>query len=438
MDIAYYISDLLAQQGELTVPSLGYFVQIRMAAYYDNQEKKFYPPHYSVQFDPQIIDEDESLANYIAASKNISQASAKYFIEKYITNLKSQAVVEDVPFGNLGTFSSDGLKLTFKSATKNDDPAFFGHPAISVNRIGDNQPARTTATAPIPAVTASADTTATSTPANAAPEPTKNIPPPSPAPAVMAPLNSTPPQEEVYEDEPRKVGIWIALAVIVVALAIAAGAIYKYKPELFRKLTFQKPKAPVEKPVAAYKTDTVADFPKDTLTQNVPIQNDTVNVDTVNISQKGTKKTTTLAKVRNAIPAGARQADAANAKDAEKQQAAIPDHKEPAAANKKAPVITTPSQVTQQPAIASGTSDVAKGSWVIYGGAFPTRRSAERSLSVYHSNGLPQARLLSDKVKEGNNYKVIFGVYTTKAEAQAADKTIKKSHKIETSVELYK
>ena len=62
MDIAYYISDLLGQQGELTVPNLGYFVQIRMAAYYDNQSKKFFPPHYSVQFDPQIIDEDDSLA----------------------------------------------------------------------------------------------------------------------------------------------------------------------------------------------------------------------------------------------------------------------------------------------------------------------------------------------------------------------------------------
>ena len=82
MDIAYFISDLLGEQGELSVPNLGYFVQMRMNAYYNEQENIYYPPHYSVQFDPQVIDDDDSLASYITEKKKISLASAKYFIEK--------------------------------------------------------------------------------------------------------------------------------------------------------------------------------------------------------------------------------------------------------------------------------------------------------------------------------------------------------------------
>src|SRR5476651_2579323 len=106
MDIAYYISDLLGQQGELSVPHLGYFAQIRKPAFYDDVAKKFYPPQYVVQFDPQVIDGDDSLAEYITGLKKISIASSKYFIEKYIVSLKNQVVIEDIPFADLGKFSS--------------------------------------------------------------------------------------------------------------------------------------------------------------------------------------------------------------------------------------------------------------------------------------------------------------------------------------------
>src|SRR6185312_7703938 len=115
MDVGFYLGELLMQQGEVSVPGLGYFVQARVSGYYDENERKFFPPYHQAQFDPQSID-DDALAEYIAGKKNISIASARYFAEKYITNLKQQALITEVPIGNLGWFYTELAQLTFRPA----------------------------------------------------------------------------------------------------------------------------------------------------------------------------------------------------------------------------------------------------------------------------------------------------------------------------------
>ncbi|RYD87379.1 MAG: hypothetical protein EOP54_28875, partial [Sphingobacteriales bacterium] len=137
MDVGYYISELLGQHGYVNVPGLGYFAHTRVNGFYHDSERKFYPPGYSVQYDPQYLDDDEVLAQYMAEKKKISVASAKYFTEKFVAGLKQQAALGEAALADLGWFSFYNTHLTFKSNTvTSTDPEFFGLPAISLPRKG--------------------------------------------------------------------------------------------------------------------------------------------------------------------------------------------------------------------------------------------------------------------------------------------------------------
>jgi cell division septation protein DedD len=136
MDVGYFISELLGQHGNVSVPGLGYFAHTRVNGYYNEAEEKFYPPGYSVHFDARLA-EDDSLSQYIADNKHISLASSKYFTEKYVANLKHLAATGKVAISNLGWFYTEDFKLTFKSNNElNTDPEFFGYPAIKMHRLG--------------------------------------------------------------------------------------------------------------------------------------------------------------------------------------------------------------------------------------------------------------------------------------------------------------
>ena len=136
MDVGYFISELLGQHGEVNVPGLGYFAHTRVNGYYNDSEGKFYPPGYNVQFDPQFV-EDDVLAQSIAQSRNISVASARYFTEKYVVNIKQQAIGAEMPLGEVGWFYTQGGALSFRSNNNlSTDPEFFGLPAITLHKKG--------------------------------------------------------------------------------------------------------------------------------------------------------------------------------------------------------------------------------------------------------------------------------------------------------------
>jgi len=141
MDVGYFISELLAQHGEVNVPGLGYFAHTRVNGYYDEAEGKFYPPSYSVHFNQQTIDDEDALAQYIAERKNISLASSKYFTEKYLNNIKLQAGISEAKFADMGWFYTEKSQLMFRPNTGiSSDPEFFGYPAIEMHKLG-KQPA---------------------------------------------------------------------------------------------------------------------------------------------------------------------------------------------------------------------------------------------------------------------------------------------------------
>jgi len=137
MDVAYYLSELLGQLGEINVPGLGYFAQIRIEGYYNAADSTFYPPKNKVQFDPQIIDDDDdTLAQYIADKRNISLASSRYFTEKYISNLKKEAMMKDVPLADLGFLYMEGSNISFKSAdVMKNDPTVFGYEPLHMEKL---------------------------------------------------------------------------------------------------------------------------------------------------------------------------------------------------------------------------------------------------------------------------------------------------------------
>jgi cell division septation protein DedD len=137
MDVAYYLSELLGQLGEINVPGLGYFAQIRIEGYYNAADATFYPPKNKVQFDPQIIDDDDdTLAQYIADKRNISLASSRYFTEKYISNLKKEALMKDVPLADLGSLYMEGSNISFKPAdVMQNDPTVFGYTPLHMEKL---------------------------------------------------------------------------------------------------------------------------------------------------------------------------------------------------------------------------------------------------------------------------------------------------------------
>jgi cell division septation protein DedD len=254
MDVGFYLGELLMQQGEVSVPGLGYFVQVRVSGYYNDEERKFYPPYHKAQFDVQSID-DDSLAEYIANKKNISVASARYFAEKYITTLKQQAMISEVPIGNLGWFYSEFSQLIFKPADKIiDDTIFFGLEPISISKVGDvkpadehpkvqlNYPPKFTPP-PVEPETQEAvepENAPASEDTEALTEPT-NIYQSSPTPVSSAFFE--PGEEEEEEQSRGPLKLILAIFIIVIAIGLGVFALYRYQPDTFARIAFWEKRA---------------------------------------------------------------------------------------------------------------------------------------------------------------------------------------------------
>lgn len=300
MDVGFYLGELLMQQGEVSVPGLGYFVQVRVSGYYDEAARKFHPPYHQAQFDVQSID-DDALAEYIAQKKNISVASAKYFAEKYITNLKQQALLGEVPIGNLGWFHTELTQLTFKPADKIiDDTIFYGFEPISINKIGDvkaveerpkvelNFPPKFTP--PKPAVTEDL-------PEEISAEPVQTIQPASVYDEEQTGISPEFFEPNGEEEEETRGPLRLLLIILIAIVVIGAGifALYRYKPDTFARMAFWQHETKVvdsikTKPIIAAKPDSVL---VDT-TRADSAKKDTVQVKKDTVAKPAPKKTATI------------------------------------------------------------------------------------------------------------------------------------------------
>jgi len=212
MNLADYLSELLGQYEEVSVPGLGYFVRERVNGYYNDKEARFYPPYHRVKFVPTPKD-DDTFAQYVADKKNISLASSKYFAEKFVSKLREQALTGKYIFADIGLFYTDQDQLAFKPNDKiADDPAFYGYPQLNIYKQG--QPLNEQYSRPAFA--------------NTAPTPTL---PPQPVQPVI--------DEPYFEEEAerkRGVNIWLIVLIAILVVALAVFGVYKFYPEVFDKV----------------------------------------------------------------------------------------------------------------------------------------------------------------------------------------------------------
>lgn len=277
MDLAVYISELLGLEGEVNVPGIGCFAQTRINGYYNEKENKFYPPTHKINFDPEH-QADDSLASFISEKKNISLASAKYFIEKYVNNLKQQVVLNRVDIAGIGQLYLNGSVIGFNenAPSKENDPSFFGLKPVNVEVLVEKPSVRYT---PPPVKIEEekkdppiADQVMTELVND-------RIPPPPPKPTVIEETEEQPEEEYMYEEPVRRNNnnTWIAVLLILIIALLALMGLYKYKPEWFDRSK--------EKPQTFVAVDTPAAQPVDTK----------VNTDT---TKKAATKQDSLAKAQ--------------------------------------------------------------------------------------------------------------------------------------------
>ncbi len=218
MDIGQYISDLLNEHNEVSLPGFGTFFKRSRSAYYNEAEGIFYPPADIIDFKSE---EEGSplLVNFIVDSKHISEASALYFIERFCENLKStlnrdlSATIS--PLGSLHK-TNDGYSLEPMST---QGAAFFGlkpikdsHTAVIDHRKNND---------------------------------------------IQAPEQQLEYAEEKSGSSSK--GIWIILSIIVLLFALG-GLAFFYYPELFKNLNLQTNNKPRPKTVSpVIKPSTIKD-----------------------------------------------------------------------------------------------------------------------------------------------------------------------------------
>lgn len=247
MDLAIYISELLGVKGRVNVPGLGRFAQNRINGYYNGHENKFYPPRHEVVFEPSPTD-DDGLITYIANKKNISVASSKYFVDKYVANLKQRVSQQKVDIGGIGHLYYEYSTLTFKAdtASKENDPAFYGFAPVKVYKTEEKpvKIAPPVVETPKPIETPKAEPTVI-----------------EPEPQVFAPDRAEVQTDYAYEEPEARRGMsaWVIVLILLIIGILALTGVYLYNPTMLGltkktdTLTVVKKAVP---PSAIPKTDT--------------------------------------------------------------------------------------------------------------------------------------------------------------------------------------
>lgn len=204
MDIAQYISDLLAEHEEVSLEGIGTFVKQKTSAFFDASDGLYFPPSYKINFKAGNPSTSALLINHIITNKRISESSALYFIERFIDNIKSTLDKDSsatvAPLGKLVN-TSDGY--IFESDSKNESAEFFGLTEIKEAHI----------------ITKSSDFVADA------------------ATTTVTEHAIVDDDDEFVNDEPRSggKGIWITLLLLALLAGFIAVAYYYY-PQYFKNL----------------------------------------------------------------------------------------------------------------------------------------------------------------------------------------------------------
>ncbi|MBO9675013.1 MAG: SPOR domain-containing protein [Sphingobacteriaceae bacterium] len=89
MDILSYLLELLQQRKEVGITGLGTFYKKKYPGRYDKEKQTFLPPGYTLQFSTDVTGE-EALPDFISTRRNISNESAKYYIEQFVKEVNEK------------------------------------------------------------------------------------------------------------------------------------------------------------------------------------------------------------------------------------------------------------------------------------------------------------------------------------------------------------
>ncbi|HTK19997.1 MAG TPA: hypothetical protein VL442_10805 [Mucilaginibacter sp.] len=374
MDLAVYISELLGLEGEVNVPGIGRFAQSRINGYYNEKENKFYPPTHKINFNAEAQANDR-LAAFISDKKNISLASAKYFIDKYVNGLKQQIPVQKVDIAGLGELYLNGSAIGFSenAPSKETDAAFFGLKPVSVDVLVEKPSVRYTP----PPVKIEEEIKAPSIADQVMTELVNDrIPPPPPKPLVIEKPTVIEEAEEpvaeeyIYEETARKNNnnTWIAVLLLLIIALLALMGLYKYKPEWFDRSK--------EKPETFVAVDTTTAKPAESKVNNTD-----------------TTKTVATATKQDSLA--------------------------------KAQALVTGNTNTNT------TVDTAATRWEVIGSSFETQAAAEHAIENYKSIGL-EAKIVADA--PGKRIKLTLGTYKTEKDAEDARAALIKTGKVKKDI----
>ena len=383
MDLAVYINELLGLEGEVNVPGIGRFVHTRINGYYQEKENKFYPPTHKINFDGEA-QADEKLATFISDKKNISLASSKYFIDKYVNGLKQQIPAQKVDIAGIGQLYLNGSTIGFNelAASKENDPAFFGFKPVNVEVLVEKPSVRYS---PPPVKVQEEEKKTPSIAEQVMTELVNDrIPPPPPkpveiekTPVIEKPTvieeSEEPVEEYIYEEPVRRNNnnAWIAVLLILIIALLALMGLYKYKPEWF-----DRSKEKAQTFVAA-----------DTTAAVQPTEKKANNTDTT----------------------------------------------------KKVAVATKQDSLAKAQALVTGSNTNAVDTaavlhYEILGGAFQSEEQANEVLKRYQNIGLHPKML---KHTKGNSYKITLGTYFNKDQAQKVEDSISTATKLRQGTDIY-
>lgn len=441
MDLANYASELIKQRGELYVPGLGYFAHSRKSSYYDAETGTVYPPYFEINFDPhRTVDDDNELARYITERKNISLASARFFLDKFVHKIKEQAETDEVAFSDLGYFFIDHqARLAFrpKHIEMHQNVSLYGYQPVQLQKLKDiGQPLKPRPEVkPIPVVEKPEQPVAqqpaeretaepVSEPVSSRPLPVQEQEPAS-GPVLVTNTEAKEPEEEPaesYSDEEEdglgtasNVRFW---AIVIIVVAVAAGGFIYYYKSRFGK--FSKP--PETKKTVIHGPLPQADEIKRKADTTKKADDDSVH------SLDSAPKI-----LENQADSLKRQEDSLNKAKNQPAGQQAPKNQQPVS-QPAAPQVSDLLKPLTSATVQTPVKYLPKGSWLILGGHFKNYDNAVKALNQYRGMGYHQARLIdSVQHKEYFIYQIVFGYRASHDEAISARNAMLNEKKIKPS-----